>query len=331
LRQAQRTCSNDCLRRFADDIKARTDLSEILTRYLGQPRKHGRSRAWLCRFHDDRHPSLQIKTADGRVFVCRACGKTGDVFEFIERSEGVSFIEAVELLSGGEFIPTIRPAPKSDAAKDEADERERIKAARKLCDRAVPIAGTLAERYLRETRSISAPLPSCLKFCAEVPHPIRHLREPCRYVRYLPGLVCEIGDINGNVTGAHVVYLREDQGRVVKAEVDKPKLSIGHLRSGAIKLDEPADEVAICEGVEDGLSVRALAKMPVWASPGTEFLSLIELPERIMAVHVYGQNDEAGRKAATKAAEAHTAQHRRVFIHYPPPEFKDWNDLLRSG
>jgi DNA primase len=73
---------------FVELVSARTDL-----RRAGPARYEG-----LCPFHDDRTPSFGIDPAQ-KVYHCFGCQASGDVFTFVQETEGVDFKGALELLS----------------------------------------------------------------------------------------------------------------------------------------------------------------------------------------------------------------------------------------
>src|SRR5690242_15049081 len=52
----------------------------------------------LCPFHDERTPSFGINPAE-KVFYCFGCGEGGDVFKFVQLTEGVDFKGSMELLA----------------------------------------------------------------------------------------------------------------------------------------------------------------------------------------------------------------------------------------
>ena len=43
----------------------------------------------LCPFHDERTPSFSVNAAD-KVFHCFGCGEGGDLFKFVQLTEGVT-------------------------------------------------------------------------------------------------------------------------------------------------------------------------------------------------------------------------------------------------
>ena len=78
-----------------EEIKGNTTMREILARYsLPQPNRRG---FILCPFHADKSPSMRIYERD---YYCFGCGEGGDVFDFVQRMENLSFREAFEELGG---------------------------------------------------------------------------------------------------------------------------------------------------------------------------------------------------------------------------------------
>jgi DNA primase len=61
-------------------------------------RKHGDELMGLCPFHEDHSPSLVINPAKNLWHCLGACQTGGTVIDWVMKSEGVSFIHAVELL-----------------------------------------------------------------------------------------------------------------------------------------------------------------------------------------------------------------------------------------
>ena len=61
-------------------------------------RRVGKELIGLCPFHDDHSPSLNIDPVENVWNCLGACGRGGDVIEWVMVAEGVSFTHAVELL-----------------------------------------------------------------------------------------------------------------------------------------------------------------------------------------------------------------------------------------
>ena len=52
----------------------------------------------LCPFHDEKTPSFHVRPAIGRYY-CFGCGESGDAIDFVERTQGLGFTDAVERLA----------------------------------------------------------------------------------------------------------------------------------------------------------------------------------------------------------------------------------------
>ncbi|KAF1298106.1 DNA primase [Enterococcus sp. JM4C] len=86
-----------------DEIRGKTDIVEIVGQYV-QLKKSGKNYLGLCPFHEEKSPSFSV-AEDKQIFHCFGCGKGGNVFNFVQELEGVSFPEAVEKVAELEQIP----------------------------------------------------------------------------------------------------------------------------------------------------------------------------------------------------------------------------------
>ncbi|HEL2554759.1 TPA: DNA primase [Streptococcus suis] len=60
--------------------------------------KAGRNYVGLCPFHGEKTPSFNV-IEDKQFYHCFGCGKSGDVFKFVEEVRGVSFVDAAAILA----------------------------------------------------------------------------------------------------------------------------------------------------------------------------------------------------------------------------------------
>ena len=83
--------------RLIEDIKSSLDISDIIGQYTALRRTR---RGWsgLCPFHDEKTPSFHVYE-DSQSYYCFSCHEAGDVFTFVMRKNGLTFQEAIELLS----------------------------------------------------------------------------------------------------------------------------------------------------------------------------------------------------------------------------------------
>jgi DNA primase len=276
-------------------------------------RPAGKELVACCPFHADRSPSFTIFDG-GRRFHCFGCGASGDVLDFVQRAYGVPLIEAARLLGAGD-IPTCPPPTPLPA--EQADRSGEALAIWNGCS---PAAGTLAEAYL-VLRGIHPPIPPDIGF----------QRLPCGNLGPMPCLVAAVRSVLGEVMGVQRIWLASD-GRG-KAAVAKPKLSLGRVKGGAIRLGDQDETgaVTVCEGPEDGLSLHAMMGGAVWVAAGATFLPHMQFPADVRSVTIGADNDAAGELAARKAAHAFAAQGLAVRIIRPLDGFKDFNDELRGA
>lgn len=80
-----------------DKVRELTDLVELASE-VTKVKKSGRSSMAVCPFHSEKTPSLSIDGARG-LYHCFGCGKSGDVFRWVQETQAVDFSEAVELLA----------------------------------------------------------------------------------------------------------------------------------------------------------------------------------------------------------------------------------------
>ena len=117
---------------FVELVGARTEL-----RRAGPARYEG-----LCPFHEERTPSFGIDPTQ-KVYYCFGCQASGDVFTFVQETEGVDFKGALELLAERYGV---------ELQREEEDPREAEK--RKRRERLLELLSRTAsyyERYLWES------------------------------------------------------------------------------------------------------------------------------------------------------------------------------------
>ena len=264
-----------------------------------------------CPFHADKTPSFTI-FAGGQRFHCFGCGQGGDVLDFVGRSHGVSLRDAAAMLGAGN-LPSVHVAalPVDDGA-------DRVEEARAIWRSAIPAKGTLAESYLR-TRAINIAIPDSIRFAR-----LRYGKSGPE----LPLLVAAVASVDDKMVGIQRTYL--NAAGTGKAAVPKPKLSLGRVSGGAIRLAPCARSLVVCEGLEDGLSLQQGLGQAVWVAAGASMLPNMLFPPGVRSVAIGGDADDVGRAAARKAAEtfAFRGIESRIFF---PVDAKDFNDELTQG
>src|SRR3954465_6767844 len=100
---------------FLDELRARLPVSEVVARRV-KLKKAGREFKGLSPFQQEKTPSFTVN--DQKQFYHDfSTGKHGNIFDFVMKTEGVSFPEAVERLASMAGMPL--PAATPDAARHE--------------------------------------------------------------------------------------------------------------------------------------------------------------------------------------------------------------------
>jgi len=80
-------------------VRERSPIDEVVGEYLQLRNAGGGSLKGLCPFHDEKTPSFNVTPARG-LFYCFSCAEGGDAIKFVQKIDGLSFVEAVERLAG---------------------------------------------------------------------------------------------------------------------------------------------------------------------------------------------------------------------------------------
>jgi Toprim domain len=194
---------------------------------------------------------------------------------------------------------------RTEAAKrDRVLRAERLSKALWLWSQRRPIAASIAERYLRDARGYSGPLPSTLGFlAARGDHPPALIAAFGLAHEVDPGMIT-IADTA--VMGVHLTRLRPDGGgkAVFEDPDEQPKLMVGYSTGSPIVLAVPNDllGLAITEGIEDGLSVHQDTGLGVWTAGSASRMPALAdvVPAYIDCVTVIADDDEDGRRHAAE-------------------------------
>ena len=81
-----------------DEVRARTDIREIIEGYVSLKSAGIGTYKGLCPFHDERTPSFNVRPQVGS-YHCFGCGESGDVYSFVMAMEHTGFVETVERLA----------------------------------------------------------------------------------------------------------------------------------------------------------------------------------------------------------------------------------------
>ncbi|NLC71575.1 MAG: DNA primase [Desulfuromonadaceae bacterium] len=103
------------------EIRQRADIVEVISSYLDLKRVGGNFQG-LCPFHAEKSPSFNVNP-NRQFFHCFGCNAGGDVFTFLMRMEGLSFIEAAQEL-GRRFGIEVEDRQPTPAEEEQRRQRE---------------------------------------------------------------------------------------------------------------------------------------------------------------------------------------------------------------
>ncbi|MCH8998780.1 MAG: toprim domain-containing protein [Proteobacteria bacterium] len=266
---------------------------------------------------------IRLTGAKAGVWSDFADGSKGDPLDLIQACLGLDKGAAVLWAKGWLGIadsastrPCERrrpPGPQHNEAPRQDNPNRRL--ALEIWRASHPAPGTLAEDYLRG-RGITIPIPHTIRYHPGLKHADTGLELPC--------LVAAVCNVERKITGIQRTFLTMD-GR--KAPLNRPRMALGTLTGGAVRLAPTIDRVWLAEGVEDALALMQMMGEPAWAVLGTGGFKTVELPESIKQVILAPDGDDAGQGIIQEAAARLTGQGRDVRAAKMPAG-QDWCDLL---
>jgi putative DNA primase/helicase len=232
-----------------------------------------------------------------QIWLCRRCGRAGDVIALVMHARDLDFRAAVAFLAGGD-TSSATPDSNRREAFVRVDNRRELASA--LWRRRRPIGeGCPAWRYLREARGYDGAVPATLGFLpASGGHPPAMIAAFTLADEPEPGLLA-VND--AAVRAVHLTGLEADGG----GRIDKIILGQGAL--GVPIVVAPVNDLlglAIVEGIEDGLSVFAATGLGVWVAGSAGRMPPLAdaVPSYVECVTIFGHRDPAGERGAHELA-----------------------------
>jgi DNA primase len=313
-----------------DEIRARLPVSQVVARKVALKRA-GREFKGLSPFKTEKTPSFTVNDQKG-FYHCFATGEHGDIFTFVEKTEGLSFPEAVERLAQEAGVPLPKAGPRDVAVEDQRTRLLALVAAsaeffeKQL---ASPL-GQEARRYL-EGRQLSREGIARFRL-GYAPNSRSALKDhlakagfsaadmiasgmliggddiPVAYDRFRHRIMFPITDIKGRVIAFGGRALDPDAPAKYLNSPETPLFHKGAVLFNAANARMPAhdkNQVLVVEGYMDAIAL-AEAGFPQTVAPlGTalteEQLTLLwrMAPEPVLCF----DGDAAGRRAAFRAVE----------------------------
>lgn len=247
--------------------------------------------------------SLNLKK---NIFWCRKSAEGGDGIALARHVQGCDFLAAVEILTGrpppgrtvsdeerkarARRVAELEARRKAEAERLAGEENEfrskEIDRARKIWKAAGPIAGSIAEAYLRH-RGVYAPAGAKLRAASDLPY-WHHIGGEWKLIYKGPAMVAAIQGRDDRFIGCHITWIDPNlASRSGKAEIVHPetgelldaKKVRGSQKGGHIHLGGPSvgsRRFVVGEGIETVLSVQ-LAERLAGRSAFTLYWSSVNL------------------------------------------------------
>ncbi|MEQ8388612.1 MAG: DNA primase [Alphaproteobacteria bacterium] len=314
---------------FLEELKTRTRLSDVVGRHVALTKK-GRELTGLCPFHQEKTPSFWVNDEKG-VFHCFGCGASGDALEFVMRTEGLAFRDALEKLAQAAGLEV----PAGSREDQEAGEKRQtllgaleIATAYFKAQLRAP-GGTAAVAYLK-ARGVSGEVAARfhLGFApdrrgalyeelrkANVPENImieaglvgRSDHDGTLYDRFRDRIIFPITDVRGRVIGFGGRTLGDGKPKYLNSP-ETPLFHKSRVLYGlgpARKAAYDTGEIIVAEGYMDVIALSQAGFRAAVAPLGTalteDHLRLLwrGAPEPVLCF----DGDAAGQRAAARAAE----------------------------
>ena len=305
------------------------EAEAVCRHYLSNGRRQGRY--WIVgNVHNTPGRSLYVRLvgpssgpgAAGK-WTDAATGEHGDLLDLIAlnlrlASLGDAVDEARRFLSLRQLEPPPRRPTSAPAGL--------LEAARRLFAMAKPIAGTLAETYLRKRGIVGVSDVAALRFHPHCYYWREHHADDAEREAW-PALLAKVTDLDGTVTGVHRTWL--DQASACKAPVERPRKAMGQLLGNGVRIGKRTNLLAAGEGLETMLSLRmALPGLPMIAGLSAIHLAPLTLPADLHRLYIAVDTDEAGVMASDKLADR--AEADGVEAIRLQPRYGDFNEDLRA-
>lgn len=236
-------------------------------------------------------------------------------------------LTAAELTAQRARVAASRRAAEADLHRRYKDNATRNNA---VWSNGVPIeSGGPVSLYLRSRGFADLkPYPACLRL-----HPsLSYTTNDGEWLGSFPAMVAQLTDSAGAPVALHRTYLTNEGGKADVPQVRKVTGGSGPLMGCSIKLMEPiGGQLGIAEGIETALGAFFLAGVPTQAAYSAGALAAFKWPAHVRSLVIFGDNDEAGEKAARELEARAKASGLSVSVLIPSEPGADWADVWAAS
>lgn len=316
------------------EVKAAADIVEVVSQRTALRRVSGARYTGRCPFHEEKTPSFSVDPLN-KLYHCFGCGKGGDVVRFVQETENLDFVGAIEALAE-RFRVTLEYEETSPQAEQARARRDRLHRVLEQAtayfervlwetDAGTPVREYLASRNLGEQTcrafrlglSPGTGLVAKARQSGFTPEELRAAGlANQRGNDYFPfRLMFPLADARGRIVGFQARKLQEDDPLRGKY-VNTPEGEL--FKKGAVlyglHLARPAiakqDRAVVVEGNTDVIALHQAGVEPVVASMGTALteMQLRELGRLTKRLYLCFDADAAGQEATLRGMELAVGQ-----------------------
>ncbi len=359
--------------RIRDDdialVRERTRINEVVSQYVTLRPAGAGSMKGLCPFHDEKSPSFNVRPQVG-AFHCFGCAEGGDVISFLQKIEGIGFVNAVERLATQAGI-TLRYLDGGRPERREHGSRARLVEAHRAAAafyaeqlHSSPEAGAgrafLGERGFDRAAAETFGVGFAPRTGSAL---LSHLRGQGfaddelvtaglvaesargRYDRFRGRLVWPIRELSGDVVGFGARRLFDDD-RVEAKYLNTPETPIYHKSHVLYGVDLARREIArrsqavVVEGYTDVMACHLAGVTTAVATCGTAFGEdhgrvlrrlLLDHHEDSGEVIYTFDGDEAGQRAALRAFQGDQQFVAQTYVAVEPDGLDPCDVRLTKG
>ena len=314
------------------------DVKNVATHILGDPKKQD----GLSYFFGSNKGSLAVTVSGDYQGTWHDfdTGEKGNLLKLIQTKLGLGFKDALEYAAKlVNHIPVQAiqaKIQKIEKIKDDEklmltdEQKQKVKFAQKLASEAKDIKGTIAEKYLKETRGIKLnSFTGDLKYHHSIYSKLNKSKNPA--------LLVVARDKDNNIQAVQAIYL-DFNGK--KADVNVQKQSFGVLKGAVFSAKEDkykSQTAVVCEGPEDALSIlKTDISKDVFACLGKSNFNNIpkntfqKYPNIVFALDNDGKQIKA-MPGILNAAKRLDDNNKNILLTQPSTEKQDYNSILKLG
>jgi DNA primase len=344
-----------------EEIRARVDIVELIGARITL-KKAGGTFKGCCPFHNEKTPSFNVNPVK-QFYHCFGCGEHGDVFKFLMKQDGLSFMDAVRTLADRVGVVIKQEIDYNAQSRNllyaihaelaafyqrclkqtkEAEIARLYLSSRKLSDEVVALFGIgYAPEHPRDVLLQWAKkhdyTPEQLVSAGILTPPNKPDRPDDYYDRFRGRLMFPICDRQGRVVAfsARLLKERKNTGKYVNSpetDIFTKSRTLYALDKAAAKIvKHPRREAIICEGQIDVIRCHSAGFDTAVASQGTAFTKehVSLLKKHADSVVLVFDGDSAGRKAALRTGALFLEEEVPVRVAVLP-KGEDPDSLIRD-